>query len=287
MIIAYGLIITIFILIIMFLYKILNTNNYNLNTYYKKGTYVIVFGGSQGIGYSLATEFYKLGYNIILISRSTSNLIKAKDSIIASNPNIKNVEILYYTIDLSLITKDNVNSILSDFDKYLNSKEISIVIYNAGIRAETQFHLEDNNSINNMINVNCISSEVFNIFFTNKFKKDNNNYKKCIITLGSVSTINPTPKYELYGATKLFQTISLLNRSDNNIDYVVFSPSYVNTRVNKKLGALKRILSISPESCVESMIKYLGKRSYIIGHIKHEIFGLILHIIPKRLLTYF
>jgi NADPH:quinone reductase-like Zn-dependent oxidoreductase len=45
---------------------------------YGKGTWTVITGGSEGIGYAFAKQFAELGFNIVLISRSEEKLTKAK-----------------------------------------------------------------------------------------------------------------------------------------------------------------------------------------------------------------
>ena len=51
-----------------------------------KTPFVVVTGGSRGIGKALATEFASIGYPILIVARTETDLIKAAAEIGASQP---------------------------------------------------------------------------------------------------------------------------------------------------------------------------------------------------------
>ena len=57
--------------------------------------FVIVTGGSSGIGLSFAKEFTKLDYKILLLSSSQQKLLKAKQELEKINPKAKNWSITF------------------------------------------------------------------------------------------------------------------------------------------------------------------------------------------------
>ena len=49
----------------------------------------IVTGSSRGIGESIALEFAKSGYNVVINSRNDADLRKTKDEILRNQPDCK------------------------------------------------------------------------------------------------------------------------------------------------------------------------------------------------------
>ena len=93
--------------------------------------YVIITGGSTGIGLGFANEFLKQKYKLLLISSNLNKLQNAKNQLQLKHPNSK-IEILAYDLNRPFDDK-----ILEDLDKkisnIINNEEISILFNNAGI----------------------------------------------------------------------------------------------------------------------------------------------------------
>lgn len=58
----------------------------NLTNIYGKGTWAVVTGGSDGIGKQFGIQLAKMGFNIVLISRSLDKLKIAQEDLIKANP---------------------------------------------------------------------------------------------------------------------------------------------------------------------------------------------------------
>jgi short-subunit dehydrogenase len=92
---------------------------------YGKGSWVVITGGSDGIGYGFAQELAKLGFNMVLIAR---NKKKLKDTAIFLAGR--------YKIEVITIQKDFTKTYESDFYDEIMEKishlDVSILVNNVG-----------------------------------------------------------------------------------------------------------------------------------------------------------
>ena len=93
-----------------------------------------VFGGSRGIGRSVAIELSKAGANILLIARNKSRLQKTLKELCVK----KNQEHDMLSIDMC-----DHNTVLKNFSKYHNANSVDIVINNSGGPASGLAHTAD------------------------------------------------------------------------------------------------------------------------------------------------
>jgi len=85
-----------------------------------KNKTVLITGGSKGIGLACAKEFASEGCNLILVSRTESDLSTAKENIQATN----NVDVTIHSLDLS--ESSNIDELVE------RSPKIDILVNNAG-----------------------------------------------------------------------------------------------------------------------------------------------------------
>jgi len=155
----------------------------------------IIIGGSTGIGFNFAKKLSQLKYNITIVSNNFENLKKAKKNILKYAPEIK-IEI----IKLNLTKEKNINR----FINFINKKKIkyTFAIYCPG-RAFYGDHLKIPTSVkNDIIGLQIVSYIKIVDFFTKHMIKHGE--KSYLVSLGSLSGINPNPKLLLYSVTKKF-----------------------------------------------------------------------------------
>ena len=108
--------------------------------------YALVTGASRGIGRSIALQLAGLGYNLLLVSRSETELQQLADLIRKDHK----VNTDYLAIDLS---KNGAASKLSDLCKDL-TVPVSVLINNAGFGMWGNFEELDLEEQMKMLNLN-------------------------------------------------------------------------------------------------------------------------------------
>jgi len=237
--------------------------------------FVIITGGSSGIGFSFAKEFVKLNFKILLISSSKQKLLKAKQELEKINSKPK-IEILPFNLNQTFDSKT-----IEDFDKnlteILGGEEISVLINNAGVI--TRKHLCDitDEQILSMLNVNTIAVTFITKIVLQKMLKRKN--RSLIVGSGSVMGTFRFPTRSVYGSTKSYLEAfyeSLQREYGDRVDFTDLEIGPVETELNK----LNMPLKIDSDSFCSNTMKYLGKYNFTTSCLKHEINVLIIKKLP-------
>eukprot|EP01035_Chromulina_nebulosa_P021677 gene21677-28049_t len=99
------------------------------------GQFILITGGSKGVGYETARGLALLGAEVVIASRNEEKLIEAKDTItkeLLSKGSNGTIE--YMILDLSDL--DNVISFINEFKKKFNNRRLNQLIQNAAVYPE-------------------------------------------------------------------------------------------------------------------------------------------------------
>jgi len=246
----------------------------NYKSKYGEG-FVIVTGGSSGIGLSFAKEFIKLDYKILLISSSQQKLLKAKQELEKINSKPK-IEIMPFNLNQTFDSNT-----IEDFDKkltdILGGEEISVLINNAGVI--TRKHLCDitDEQILSMLNVNTVALTFITKIVLQKMLKRKS--RSLIVGSGSIMGTFRFPTRSVYGSTKSYLEAfyeSLQREYGDRVDFTDLEIGAVETELNK----LNMPLKIDSDSFCSNTMKYLGKYNFTTSCLKHEINALIIKKLP-------
>lgn len=155
--------------------------------------YVLITGGTSGIGFELARNFAKDGYGVAIVSSSSERLQKARQKL---EDEFK-ITVLTYQQDLgkigaatllySRIKEDNIN--------------ISILVNNAGIGLvgptdKIDLHRDESMMLLNIINL----VELCKLFISDMYIEGNGK----ILNISSTGAFQPGPYTSTYFASKAF-----------------------------------------------------------------------------------
>lgn len=251
----------------------------DLTAIYGENSYVLITGGSDGIGKALSCEFAKKGFNLILVARDLKKLNNAKAEIQKQYPKTV-IEVISFDFS-EIIEPENI-----DIIKALGLRnvkiDISIVVNNVGKNTGDFFENLTEETIKEVIAVNCASQIVLANQFAKYFKT--RQLKSAFVQTGSFASIKPFPFYDLYGATKTFNLFLSENIGafDDKIDFYTFMPSYVSTKLNNYRSGL---MVVSPEEAAQgAMINIGSSRRVFCGHWKHEVLGAVMTLLPECIL---
>ena len=254
---------------------------------YGSGSWVVVTGGSEGIGLGIAKEFARLGFNIVLISRSAEKLAAAKEEIKKVNPLS---EITTLARDF---TQAHKQQFFDDLAKDLRDYDVSILVNNVGmmpIKESLDYTVPE---MRNMIVVNACSQIGMSKLFLPQFQTRS---RRCAqIDISSSSTTTPMPLLNLYGATKCInEFMSLgLNTYVKNTDILCVNPGLVSTPLtgNKNAGNGTLVLKVvTAEECAQGVVRALTNTSQTMGAFTHEVLMSIgyalVPLVPRDLRRY-
>lgn len=184
----------------------------------------IITGGSRGIGYSIAEKFAQMGFNLILMAKTASNLASAKQGLLKINANIS-IE----TIAVDFSDSAAVESVAQTItEKHSN---IDILVNSAGVLS-IEFEHASAATLSTLFAVNCISTMVLTNAISEQMKQARSGY---IINIASLAGKSHLPKIGAYAATKA----ALISYSESlykhllshNVKVSCLCPSVVNTEM--------------------------------------------------------
>lgn len=216
----------------------------------------LITGASSGIGRDISRVLSKLGYNLILVARNEEALNKIKNELKQNNPNI---EIKTYALDLSI--KENC------YKLYEKSKDIDILINNAGFGLFGKFSETDLEKEIDMINTNITAVHILTKLYLNDMIKKNKGH---ILNVASIAGFMPGPLMATYYATKNY-IVSLtrginkeIKKEHSNVKISLLCPGPVETNFNNVANVKFKIKGLTSEYVAKYAIKKMLKGKLII-----------------------
>ncbi|HMR88837.1 MAG TPA: SDR family NAD(P)-dependent oxidoreductase [Saprospiraceae bacterium] len=201
-------------------------------------SYILITGGSSGIGLETAKLFASKGFHLLITSLDAEELKSATSQIKSSNSSISVAGI---TIDLS---KDGSVQVLYDWAKSVTPR-LDIVINNAGFGTYGFIDDIDIDRELDMINLMVKNLYISTRLFLHDMLIHNHG---TIINISSISAFQPNPTLATYGAAKAFvyQFTRAINTELKNkksaVKCISINPTPVRTNFQNNSGMQKSIL---------------------------------------------
>lgn len=156
--------------------------------------YTLITGATSGIGYALAENFARRGYQLIIASRNTEKMQKMCHEF---NVRFK-TQVVPFTVDLADMSgAQKLYNFCMD-----NSYSVTVLVNNAGVGLkplpQTDQPLED---VKKLLNINLNSLVSLSTLFGQQMKERGYGY---ILNVASTAAFQPMPYAALYGASKSF-----------------------------------------------------------------------------------
>lgn len=189
---------------------------------------VLITGGSEGLGFSLAQLLVKKGADVHVTGRTSSKLDDAAKFIDAKN---------FHTHVADVSNYEEMQNILMDI-----GDDIEVLVNNAGIWIEGQLESYDHEYMSTVIDVN-----VKGVIYTTRLVlpsmlRDN---EGIILNICSTSGLGPRANQSVYSASKYavkgFTECLSVDLQDTDIRVVGFYPGGMNTKLFEKAGAEKEV----------------------------------------------
>jgi len=165
--------------------------------------YILVTGGTKGIGRAIVEQFAKEGFHIITCSRNEKDLQKLKLEIEQAYTFSK---VFYQEADLS--SKPSLDA----FIKYVQSLQVKVdvVVNNSGLFIPGKIHEEDDEALPFMINTNLYSAYyISKAFVKDMIRRRSGHIFNMCSTASIMAYTNGgsycISKYALYGMTKVLR----------------------------------------------------------------------------------
>lgn len=236
----------------------------------------LITGASSGIGREFAKYLASMGYSLILVARRQERLLDLKREL--------NVDVEIECLDLS-----DRKSCVDLFEKY-KSRDIDILINNAGFGDLEVFDLANEDKLLEMIDVNIVASHILMKNFLSVFKSRNKGY---ILNVGSSAGLMPAGPYmATYYATKAYIT-SLssavsreLKNENSGVSVSVLCPGPVDTEFNDVANCKFALKGISASYCAKYAIDQMfSGKEVIVPSFKMKVGVFFARFLPRESLV--
>eukprot|EP00347_Sterkiella_histriomuscorum_P018752 403344314 len=262
--------------------------------------YVLITGGSDGIGKQMALEFARSGFNLLLVSRSLEKLAHAKQEI---QQEVPNASIIIESHDFS---QNDMVGMRDMFTKIQQAGlNLKILVNNVGVIDRSLLMYSDPQAIQDQIIVNVYSEVFMTKYFREYIRMKTTLQQQANYTYNSF--LNPVRYGEIhlssflseylgvnrciYSATKRFTNVFCKSTSFQNfnssalktLDYLVVKPSLTKTEMTKGIEHWRSEL---PENVAYGALRSLGIKNEIYGAWKHESWASLVKYEPHPLYLY-
>jgi 17beta-estradiol 17-dehydrogenase / very-long-chain 3-oxoacyl-CoA reductase len=245
---------------------------------YKYG-YVLVTGASDGIGKSIAKEFVRRGFKVILLSRTLEKLQTVRNEFISLYPD-STIELV--TADFTYSHRNSVE-FYGNLSQKLHDYNISVLVNNVGVG---DYHFVDNLSlerIENEIGVNVYPGTMIAHSLIPTFLQRHKelNQRSLIINISSVSEEALFPGGAIYAAAKRYNAFFSegLRYEYPEIDIATIKPGPTVTPMMLKNNLGDLPLKVDADSYARALLG--GLRTGVnYGHWKHKMFSNITTFTP-------
>lgn len=243
--------------------------------------YVLITGGTTGIGYCLANLFARQGHNLFLVARNEDKLIRVKSEM----ENKWNIKVKIKNFDLSV---DNSCAQLCDYvDK--NKLYIKYLVNNAGVGSFGEFKEIELKRDLDIIDINIKSLTYLSKHFLYKMSE---NKEGGILNVGSTAAFCAGPKMATYYASKAYVlslTEALYEEGKNyGVQVSCLCPGAVDTKFQKSAGIVKSKVAMKnimdPKFVAEVGYNgFMKGNVLIIPGIKNKVLVLANKLIPRSI----
>lgn len=236
---------------------------------------VLITGASSGIGRSLAIEFAKEGYDLVLVARNKDKLNDVRNEI------GDKVKVELCAMDLTDI--DNCKKLYNEY------KDIDILVNNAGFGLFGDFIDTDIDKELEMIDINVKSLQsLMKLYLKDMVKKDSGQ----ILNVASIAGFMPGPLMSTYYATKNY-VVSLsegvreeLRKRKSKVNISILCPGPVKTNFDNVAGVSFSLRGKSSKDVAKYTVKQLRRgKFYIVPGIDIKFLRFISGIVPNSLIT--
>ncbi len=158
----------------------------------RKNQYALITGATSGIGYELARQFAKNGYDLVIVARDHEELTRKAEEFKAYGVNV-------ISISKNLFLQEEVYSLYSELK--MNGISPEILVNDAGQGVFGKFQETDIHREVDIVQLNIIAVIILTkLFLKDRLPKGSGK----ILNLASVASKVPGPWHSVYHGTKAF-----------------------------------------------------------------------------------
>ena len=239
----------------------------------------LITGGGSGIGYALAKEYYKRGYDLVLVGRDEKKLRQAAARLVQRNKGI--IE----TVSCDLTSK---NECLRLYGLY-QDRAVDVLVNCAGFGVYGQFLEIDLDAELSMLEVNCGAVHLLmKLFLQDMRKRDSGT----ILNVASSAGLVPGgPCMAAYYATKAYVTsltqgvAEELRAAGSNVHVAALCPGPVDTPFFGRAGIGTAGVASTPESVAKAAMRGLKRgKTVIVPGVGNQLACLAARLLPSKVI---
>ncbi|MBS1682582.1 MAG: SDR family oxidoreductase [Bacteroidetes bacterium] len=245
--------------------------------------FALITGASGGIGLSIARELAKQKIDLLLVARSTENLLKVKTELEENNK----IKVEVFSVDLSL--PGSAQSVAEWVER--NSFPVNMLVNNAGYGVWGSVDKTPLNQLTNMMQLNMASLTEMCHLMLPELKKHGQSY---IMNIASTAAYQAVPTLSTYAATKsyvLLFTRGLRRELINTpVSVTCVSPGATSTGFVDRAGMSDFLkdraekFSMKADDVAKVAVRGMfNKKAEVIPGLMNQITVLLTYFVPKRL----
>ena len=247
---------------------------------YGAGSWCVVTGGSQGIGLGFAVEFAKLGFNVVLMSRSREHLEEARTEVLAAGAAF-DIQVRLVVIDFA---RGATAAFWSEqFAPAVADIDVSVLVNNVGINETDRFECIDPQRLLDFVAVNCTSQLLATRTLIARMSRRWPARRSAVISLSSVAGQRPLLYLAAYSATKafndLFSRALALELGDRGVDVLSCRPGYVCSSMSQLAEPGGFVLD--RYECARGCMDKLGFVTETFGDWRHAVYAFWYALLPE------
>lgn len=245
---------------------------------------VLITGASGGIGYELAKQFAKNGFNLVLVARSKDKMEELKTGLEGK-----------YKIGIKVISKDlaRVGAANELFEELQSGNVIiDILVNNAGFGVYGKFYEKDMNRQEEMIQLNISSlTTLTRLFLPGMITRSRGK----VLNVASTAAFQPGPLMAVYYATKAYVlsfSEALSNElNDTNVTVTALCPGPTESGFQKAASIEKArlvrtgIVPTSEKVAIYGFNALMEGKTVAVEGILNKILVFSVRLTPRKLIT--
>jgi len=203
-------------------------------------SWALVTGASEGIGLARCKVLAEQKFNLIMVSSCEDKLKKAQAEVYSYLDGCNDDKKILIDIQVQDFSKfTDISEYHKRFAPIFESKDVAIVVNNAGLGHQGPFDRLTGEEVNDMVAVNLVQPTFLSRVALDYLAKREE--RSCLINVGSVMEKHPSAGFSLYASSKAFVhhfasglAVELQSdpELDGKIDTMLYSPAFVSTEMN-------------------------------------------------------
>jgi 17beta-estradiol 17-dehydrogenase / very-long-chain 3-oxoacyl-CoA reductase len=243
----------------------------------KKGGWAVVTGASDGIGKAYAFELARLGFNVVLISRTAAKLEAVADEIKSKH----RIETRVIAVDFERATERDFERI----DNELKPLQVKVLINNVGINYEfPEFFDRATSEFGEQIDESIIKVNISTMIKMTRIVLPGMLAQKAgaIVFLSSFGGRIPTPLLSIYSATKAFADFFAKSLYGEYASRGVYTQSVTPAMVVSNMSKIRKpsLMVAAPQHIARRSLARVGADVEISPYWMHAIMIRVLESLP-------